>query len=148
MGCNRREGAPVEQRPKTTAITPEMVIAAYVKTRDELAAMEKAHKEAKAVLKATQEKREAWLAAQMDKAGTSILKKEGAGTCFFKTDSSATVADGQAFTDWVMEDWDNRNHFLERRVSKTAVDAAVEAGEVPPSGINYSTVRVVQVRRA
>jgi len=25
---------------------------------------------------------------------------------------------------------------------------AVEAGEVPPSGINYSTVRVVQVRRA
>ena len=147
MGCNRREGAPVEQRPKTTAITPEMVIAAYVKTRDELAELKKEFEASIAKLKEMQVKRENYLAAKLSDLGADSLKASS-GTCFFKTASSATVADGQAFTDWVMEDWDNRNHFLERRVSKTAVDAAVEAGEVPPSGINYSTVRVVQVRRA
>ena len=147
MGCNRREGTPVEQWPKTTAITPEMVIAAYVKTRDELAEMKKEFDASIASLKEMQTKRENYLASKLSDLGAESIKSS-AGTCFFKTASSATVADGQAFTDWVLADWESRNHFLERRVSKTAVDALVEEGEVPPAGVNYSTVRVVQVRRA
>jgi hypothetical protein len=136
-----------QEQPKSTGITLATVISKYIETRDQIAAEKKIFDEKVAELKKFQTAREQWLAGQLDKMGVTSAKQAGAGIAFFKTRSSATVADAQQFTDWVLDDWDARNHFLERRVSKTAVDDWVEQGETLPAGTNYNTVRVVQVNR-
>lgn len=177
VGCNRREGVKVSEgfkkavlagdtsplekaeveiipgpipkidEPTKKAITVDAVIASYIKTRDALEAEKKIYEEKVAKLKASQIKKEEWLTKQMDALGTTSMKKTGIGIAFFKTRTSATMADATQFVDWVKEDWDARNHFLEKRVSKTAVDEAVADGKTPPPGTNYSTTRVIQVNR-
>lgn len=151
--CVPKTEAPAEQQAAAapaqpgTGPTVEQVIAAYITTRDQIEAEKKIFDEKVANLKKFQEARETWLAAQLDAAQCTSMKKNGVGTAFFKTQSSVTLGDSQQFTDWVMEDWSDRNHYLERRASKTAVVEAIEAGEAPPPGVNYTTRRVVQVQR-
>lgn len=125
----------------------EEVITSYIKTREEIAEKKKEFEASVASMKELQTKRENYLSSQLDKLGADSLKT-GAGTCFLKTNSSATVADAAMFTEWVLENWEERNHFLERRVSKTAVDEHINDKNPPPAGVNYTTMRVVQVRRA
>lgn len=134
------------EQPKPQ-ITADVVIAAYIKTRDEIEAEKKIYEEKVAVLKAVQERREQWLTGELDKNGLSNFSKKGIGTAFFKNKTSATLADVTQFTEWVMAEWETRQHFMEKRVSKTAVDQAVADGDTPPPGTNYSTVRVIQINR-
>jgi hypothetical protein len=56
------------------------------------------------------------------------------------------VADMDAFLGFVREHdaW----HFLEKRVAKTQVDEYVQAHKDLPPGINYSSMAVINVRRA
>lgn len=155
MGNNRREAVkevvpepiPKIDEPAKKAITVDTVIAAYIKTRDAIEAEKKTYEEKVAKLKASQLKKEEWLTKQMDALGTTSMKKTGIGIAFFKTRTSATLADATQFVDWVNEDWAARNHFLEKRVSKTAVDEAVADGKTPPPGTNYVTTRVIQINR-
>lgn len=133
--------------PAKTVITAELVISKYIETRDQIDAEKKLYEEKVAALKAVQVKREQWLTAQLDAQKLSSFKKNGVGTAFFKNRSSATIADQVVFTAWVVADWENRNHFMEKRVSKTAVDASVEEGNTIPPGTNYTTTRVIQINR-
>ena len=143
MGSNRREGA-----PKTTTITPEMVVAAYIATRDAISALTKKYEEEKAALEAIQAKRGGWLLGTLDRQQAKSMKCD-AGTFFVDWKDSATVADGPAFMAWVHEKWEDRKHFLENRVSKTAVKARIEdEKETPPPGVNYTKIKDVKVRRA
>ena len=129
------------------AVTADAVIAAYIKTRDAIDEEKRIYEEKVEKLKAVQAKREQWLTSELDKLKLTSFKKTGVGIAFFKTRTSATMADATEFVKWVKEDWDGRNHFLEKRVSKTAVDEAVKDGETPPPGTNYSSTRVVQINR-
>jgi len=148
MGNNRREGTRAEPTPPAKkAITADAVISAYIKTRDAIEAEKKIYEEKVEKLKAVQAKREQWLTSELDKLKLTSFKKTGVGIAFFKTRTSATMADATEFVKWVKEDWEGRNHFLEKRVSKTAVDDRIKDGATPPPGTNYSSTRVVQINK-
>lgn len=138
---------PTEQPQAPTGVTVDMVINAYVKTRDDIAAEKKIFDNKVADLKQTQEKREKWLQGEMQKLGVDSFKAEH-GTCFTKWTESATVSDGEAFMDWVFADVEKRKHFLENRVSKAAVKQRHEDKKVSPPGVNFSRFKKVQIRRA
>jgi len=149
MGSNRREGTRTEATapPAKPAVTADVVIAAYIKTRDAIEAEKKIFDEKVEKLKAVQLKREQWLTSKLDELKLTNFKANGVGIAFFKNRTSATIADATQFVTWVKEDWEGRNHFLEKRVSKTAVDESVKDGNTPPPGTSYSTTRVVQINR-
>lgn len=128
-------------------LTADSIISDYIETRDAIDEEKRAYEERVANLKAVQAKREHWLTYELDKLKLTSFKKTGVGIAFFKTRTSATMADVTEFVKWVQEDWEGRNHFLEKRVSKTAVDEAVKDGLTPPPGTSYSTTRVVQINR-
>ena len=158
MGSNRREAvmkattlqeaaSAARGEPTKPAVTADVVIAAYIKTRDAIEAEKKLFDEKVEKLKAVQLKREQWLTSKLDALKLTNFKASGVGIAFFKNRTSATIADATQFVAWVKEDWDGRNHFLEKRVSKTAVDESVKDGNTPPPGTSYSTTRVVQINR-
>ena len=126
-------------------ITADLVIQKFVETRDKIAEIEKECKARVADLKAMQDKRAEWLKGQMDALGVESLKAAH-GTCFVDWKDSATVADWDAFREWVIvnEEWE----FFERRVSKTAVKQRLDEGEITPPGVNYTKVKDVKIRRA
>lgn len=146
--CVEKE-EPKPEQPKESGgkITVDMVIDAYVKTRDQIAEEKKKFDEKVADLNMLQDKRSAWLLGKMDALGVDSFKT-GHGTCFTDHKDSATVADREEFFSWVHGDWENRNHFLEKRVAKGAVKAMLDDGETPPPGVNYVKVRDIKVRRA
>ena len=131
-------------------VTADQVIAAFVKTRDDIAKLKKEFEEAEAKLKALQERRAQWLLVELDKlgGGEKASIKTAHGTAFVEFKESATVADKEAFFGWVEEDFATRKHFLESSVSKTAVKQRLEDGETPPAGVNWVSIKDVKIRRA
>lgn len=148
-----KKAAPKKETAMTQPATPpkgptaEVVIAAYIKTRDEIEAKEKAVKAEVAELKAIQEKRAMWLMGTMDKIGATSMKGTS-GTAFIDWKDSATVSDAPAFLDWVHSDWEKNKTFLENRVSKTAVKQRLEDGQTPPPGVSYTKVKDIKIRRS
>ena len=127
--------------------TVEQVIAAYVKTRNEIKQMEDELAEKVAGLKQFQVNRETWLAQNMANEGVTS-KKTGQGTCFFQTSESVTVADWDAVWNYIVQN--NKYEYLTHGVNKTAVlEDMGEKRENPlPPGVNYSAIRKVMVRKA
>lgn len=127
-------------------VTVDKVIEAFVATRDELDAKKKEFEASIQPLKDLQEKRELYLASQLDKEQLTSFKGKD-GTAFFVFVGSATLADRTPFFNWVHEDWDNRQQFLESRVSKTAVEENLEATKEIPPGVSYAKIRRLSVRK-
>ena len=140
---------PAEQ-VQTGGITADRVITAFIKTRDEIAVLKKQFEEAVAAMKVLQEKRGGWLKTQMDSLGVKGIKGVS-GSVSIDWKDSAKVADPAIFLSWVFENTEERKHFLENRVSKTAVKQYLEdedhAGALPP-GVDYSRFKDVKIRRA
>jgi len=141
------EETPTEAPPKPTAVTADLVIAKFIETRDEIAELTKKHKAALAGLNDVQEKRSMWLSGELQRQGLTSFKT-GAGICFVDKKDSATVADGAAFMKWVGSDFEKNKHFLENKVSKTAVKQCLDDGKLAPPGVNYTTIQDVKIRRA
>lgn len=144
------EAPPEQEQPplvKNTGITADMVIAAYIATRDEIAAEKKLFEERVADLKVKQGKREAWLMKELDRMGVTSVKKNGVGIAFFNTKTSATLSDRDAFVAWVKEDWKTRDQFLDIKANKTSIKDRVDENETLPPGVNYTTVKVVQINK-
>lgn len=121
------------------------VIRAYVKLRDQKAAIEAEARERVAEIKAKMAKLEAYIKMQMDAQGVTSLKSEY-GTAFLTTTDYATVSDWDAVLEFI------RKHeaydLLEKRVSKLAVRNYIEQmGSVPP-GVDYGTKVEVNIRRS
>ena len=134
--------------PTSDGIHLDEVIAAFIKTRDEIDARKKALDAALAELKALQTRRTDYLKNKMVELGVTNIGNKEVGIAFFETKDSATVADGERFQQWVGEDFESRKFFLENRVSKMAVRQMLEDGETPPPGVNYTTFKDVKIRRA
>lgn len=127
-------------------VTIDAVIAAYIKSRDELDLLKKKFKDEEGKIKALQEKRENWLANQLAASGqTSAATPHG--TAFFSSTESVTVADWDVLLDHILTN--ESYELLERRVSKTAVLEIMghKRDQTPPPGINYTSIRCVNVRR-
>ena len=127
------------------AVTIDAVLTAYIKTRDELDALEEEHKKAVATLKELQAKREDWLGGELTRNGVDSLKKAGLGTVYFSSVVSASISDKQAFKDWVIAN--SQFDCLDLKVNKTAMKELAETGEPLPPGVNYTTMKIVRVRR-
>lgn len=148
-----QENQPAQEQPANQSaaqagkVTPEMVIAVYIRTRDKISQLKKKHEDEVAALKELQAKRERYLGGAMNDVGAESLKT-GAGTVFFDWKDSATVDDGEAFKDWVQADWERRKHFLPNSVSKAAVKDLHEEGQMSPPGVSYKRFKSVKIRRA
>jgi len=130
-----------------TGVTVDRVIEAFVKTRDELAALKKEYEARAADAKDLQDRRANWLKTKMDVLGVTQLKGIH-GSVFVDYKDSATVSDGESFKAWCHADWENRSFFLANSVNKTAVKQALDDGQPPPPGVNYTKIKDVKVRRA
>lgn len=121
------------------------VVEKYIKLRDLKARFDADHKDKMAPIVSAMDKAEAALLATFNEQGIDSAGCEF-GTAYRTTKTSATVADMDAFLEFVKanEAW----HMLERRVAKTTVEEYVTAnGDLPP-GINYSSVVAINVRRS
>jgi hypothetical protein len=90
------------------------------------------------------DKLEAWIRQQAEAQGVSSFKTPS-GTAFLSTVDAATVADWDATLAFIREN--EAFDMLERRVSKTAVRAYIDATGYVPPGVNFTQRVEVSVRK-
>lgn len=119
-------------------------VAKFIELRDERDALKKRHSRE---LEAITDK--------MDRIQNAILKlfqrtgqksaRTTAGTPYIQTRVSASVADRDAFLQFVRDN--DAFEFLENRVSKTAVQQYMEEREETPPGVKVTTMQVINITR-
>jgi phage host-nuclease inhibitor protein Gam len=121
-------------------------VSLYIQMRDKKAQMKADFEASVAPLNEKMDKLEAKLLDVFNKTGMDSVKTEF-GTAYATTRTTASVADREAFMEYVKanEEW----ALLEVRTSKTAVEQyrAANDNELPP-GINLREERVVNIRRS
>ena len=118
----------------------------YVQLRDKKAQLKAEYQEAVAPVQEKMDKLEQKFLEMMNTTGVDSIKTTS-GTAYTSVKTSASVADKDAFFNYVKDN--NEWALMEVRASSTAVKQFVEAneGEIPP-GINLNTERTVNVRRS
>ena len=126
-----------------SAINLDTVAAAYVKTRDEIAAK---NKEIDA-LKEVQSKREDWMLAELEKLGLQNVKTPHGVTVYKSLKESVSIGDWDAALNWVKDN--DCYEFLTKGFNKTAVLEYMgdNRENPPPPGCNYTAVRTVGIRK-
>ena len=128
-------------------VTTDMVVASYVETRNKIKDLEAQISE----LKAFQAKKEEWLLTKLDADNETGIKTKH-GTVFTTVFESVTVAESEAFFNWVKEN--DRFDCLEKRAAKAEILHIMgdreDAGRPnpPPPGLNYVAIRKVGIRKA
>lgn len=123
--------------------TYDEVVEKYLEYRNEIDRINAETKKRTAQLKADMSVCEAWLTEHAQEDGlTTIPTMHGTG--YWSTHYSATVSSRDDFMNFVRAEnaWD----LLETRANKTAVKSLVEATGQPPPGVNFSSIRVFNVR--
>lgn len=121
------------------------LVGKYVELRDKKAEM-KAEFDAKASkIDEALNKIEAALLKTFESSGLDSIKTEF-GTAYTTTQTTATVADPDAFRQFVKDN--DAFEFFQNRVSKTAVEQYKAVHDDIPPGLNWREERVVNVRRA
>ncbi len=123
----------------------EMAAEKYLQVRNQIEAMEREHKAAKAVLTEKLITLESWFTAKASEDGLETVKTPS-GTAYWSTHHTATVASREEFFNFCKEHdaWD----MVESRASKTGVKSYIEANGAPPPGVNFSSTRVFNLRKA
>jgi hypothetical protein len=121
------------------------VVAKYIEYRDMKAALKAEYDLKAAKIDEQLEKIEAKLLEVLDQTGGKSFSTP-AGTAYISVRSSASVADREAFMEFVKrkEEWP----LLEVRASKTAVQQFRDLNNDLPPGINWREERVVNIRRS
>lgn len=123
----------------------DKAISKYIELRAEVEAINAKAKADAAELKKQMALLESWMTKKADKEGLKNITTPH-GTGYWSVHQRCTVANPEEFMNYVIggQRWD----LMEKRASKLAVKHEVENnGEVPP-GVNYSTIRVFNVKRA
>jgi hypothetical protein len=117
----------------------------YLKVRGEIEALEREHKAAKAKLTEKLVVLENWITAKAQEDGLETVKTPS-GTGYWSTHHTATVGSREEFFNFCKEHdaWD----MVESRASKTGVKSYIEANGAPPPGVNFSSTRVFNLRKA
>jgi hypothetical protein len=117
----------------------------YLQVRKEVDDLERAHKTAKAVLTEKLVALENWMTAKAQEDGLETVKTPH-GTAYWSTHHTATVGSREEFFNFCKEHdaWD----MVESRASKTGVKSYIEANGAPPPGVNFSSARVFNLRKA
>lgn len=130
-----------------SAVTVDMVIAAFLETREEIEAIEKEAQAKVAGLKELQERRRMWLDGKMRESGVTNMSIKDVGTCFYQTKESVTMGDWDVFFGFVKENeaWELLNHAVNKTAALEVMGSQRQLP--PPPGVNYVAVREVHVRR-
>lgn len=121
------------------------LVAKYIELRDKKYELKHQYEFKAAQLDEVLDKIEAKLLQVFDSAGMDSVKTEF-GTAYASTRSMASVADKEAFMNFIKEndEWS----LMEVRAAKLAIEQFKTAnGDIPP-GINYREERVVNFRRS
>lgn len=126
-------------------LNSEQIVAAYVKVRDEKAALKAAQAAALKPYDEALEKLEAQMLELLDSSGAESIKT-ASGTAYKSTRTSVTVADKSAFMDYVT----NNGAFdlLDVRANKTAVEGFLDEHQDLPPGVNVRREIAVGFRRS
>jgi hypothetical protein len=117
----------------------------YVQLRDAIKAADDAHKERTATARAYLEALNGELLKQLNAVGGDSIKTDG-GTAYRTTRRSATISDGDAFRQFVIDN--GMFDIVDWKANAGAVDDFVKSkGSLPP-GVNYTETFTVGVRRA
>lgn len=128
------------------AVTLDKAMSKYLELRKDVERIEAARKAEVAHLKQQMGDIEAWITAKAQEEGLETVKCKGIGTAYWSTHSSCTVAAKDVFFSFVKEH--DAFDLLEARASKTAVKSFIDAHNEAPPGINFSQVRVFNLREA
>lgn len=123
----------------------EIATERYLAVRKEVDDLEREHKAAKAKLTEKLVALENWITAKAQEDGLDTIKT-AAGTGYWSTHHTATVGSREEFFRFCAEHnaWD----MVESRASKTGVKSYIEANGAPPPGVNFSSNRVFNLRKA
>lgn len=121
----------------------EQAAAKYVELRNEQDRITKEAKKKVAELEKLKVDIENWFSLRAQEEGLQNIPTS-AGTAYWTTHISATCAEPSVFRQFVIDNgsWD----LMEVRPLKTAVKSYVEGHGTPPPGINYSSIKVFNLR--
>lgn len=116
-----------------------------VEVRGEIDKLDRAYKAAKATLNERVALLENWFTAKALEDGLETVKTP-LGTAYWSTHNTATVGSREELFAYCIANgaWD----LLESRASKTAVKAFIDGHGTPPPGVNFSSTRVFNFRKA
>ena len=117
----------------------------YLQVRNQIESLEREHKSAKAALTEKLVALENWISAKAQEDGLETVKTPH-GTAYWSTHHTATVGSREEFFNFCKEHdaWD----MVESRASKTGVKSYIEAHGAPPPGVNFSSAKVFNMRKA
>jgi len=125
-------------------MTYEQAAAKYVELRNEIARINNAAKREVAELNKMMVDIENWFAIKAEEDGLKTVPTT-AGTAYWSVHSSASVAAPAVFKDYVFSSPEYHD-LIEVRASKTAIKSYVEAHGAPPPGVNFSSIKVFNLR--
>ncbi len=130
---------------ETLPTTVDKRVEQYIKVRDAIKAANDAHEASIKPLVELQNMLTGWMQNFMETAGADNIKTSS-GTCYSSTRYSASLADPEAFMNFIKTT--SNYDLLDRKANVTAVrDYVEEHGALPP-GVNLSAIKTVGVRRA
>jgi hypothetical protein len=123
----------------------ELAAERFLSVRGAIDKLEREHKAAKAELTEKLVALENWFTAKAQEDGLDSIKTS-VGTGYWATHNTATVASREEFFTYCKENdtWD----LVEARASKTGVKSFIEGNGAPPPGVNFSSTRVFNFRKA
>lgn len=123
----------------------ELAAERYLAVRKGIDDLERAHKAEKAKLMEKLVAIENWFTAKAQEDGLESIKTS-LGTGYWSTHHTATVASREDFFAYckASDTWD----MVEARASKTGVKSFIEEHGEPPPGVNFSSTKVFNFRKA
>lgn len=133
------------QLSEATQATVDTRVNQYVQIRDRLKEMDEEFEKKKAPLVEIQNLLTGWMMQFLEKTGAESVKTAH-GTCYASTRYTASLADPDAFMQYVISH--GKFELLDRRANTTAVKDFVADNKVLPPGCNLNAMRTIGVRRS
>ncbi len=123
----------------------ELIVEKYIQLRDRKAQLKKEYESSVKDIDEAMDRVENHLQSLMNRLGVESLRTSH-GTAYQTIRTSATVADWSMTLDWIKqhEHWD----MLEKRVSKTFVEAYRTENDDLPPGVSWTEARTVNIKRS
>jgi len=121
------------------------LVGQYVKLRDKIKEADDAHKEKTKNARAYLELLNGRLLERLNDVGGDSVKTPH-GTVYRTTRRSASIADGETFRQYVIEN--EQFDLVDWRANANAVDDFIKEQGVQPPGVNFSQAYTVGVRRS
>lgn len=131
--------------PAPKLVTVDQRVGEYISVRDELKKRKEEYEKSIEPLVELQNMLTGWLQRFMEQAGADNIKTAN-GTCYNSTKYSASLADPEAFMKFVIAN--QAFELLDRKANVTACRDYTDANNLPPPGVNLSSISTVGVRRA